>query len=56
LFDVLGREIATLFNGEKDPGQYEVEFSAKGGYTSGVYLYRLTTGNGTATKKMILNK
>jgi hypothetical protein len=56
VFDVLGREIVTLVNGEKDPGQYEVEFSAKGGYPSGVYLYRLKTGNGTATKKMKLNK
>ena len=35
VYDVLGNEIATLVNGEKPAGEYEVEFSAKGGSASG---------------------
>jgi endonuclease/exonuclease/phosphatase family metal-dependent hydrolase len=65
VYDVLGNEIATLVNEEKPPGTYLVEFSAKGGsaiggdaYTipSGVYFYRLTAGNFSASKKLILLK
>ena len=31
VYDILGREVATLVNEEKPAGEYEVEFSAKGG-------------------------
>jgi len=53
VYDVLGNEIATLVNEEKPPGNYEVEFNAKG-LASGVYFYRLTAGSFIQTKKMIL--
>ncbi len=60
IYDILGNEIATLVNGEKPAGTYEVEFSAKSGngtdLPSGVYFYRLTAGSYIQTQKMILLK
>ena len=65
VYDLLGREIATLVNEEKQNGTYEVEFSAKGGSASGgnayslpsgIYFYQLKAGNFVETKKMILLK
>ncbi|MFN3874231.1 MAG: T9SS type A sorting domain-containing protein, partial [Ignavibacterium sp.] len=38
-----------------EPGYYEVEFNAEG-LSSGIYFYRLQSGNYTQTKKMILMK
>ncbi len=55
IFDLLGREITTLVNEYKSAGHYETEFN--GEYlSSGVYLYRLTTGDYSETKKMLLIK
>jgi len=55
VYDVLGREVATLMNEEKPAGFYETEF--QGSYlTSGVYFYRITAENYTMTKKMLLTK
>jgi len=48
-----------LVNEEKPPGSYEVEFSASDGgsnLSSGIYIYRLTAGNFTDSKKLILLK
>jgi len=65
VYDLLGREVATLVNEEKPAGDYEVEFdisnalggiSAKGGYASGVYFYQLRAGDLIETKKMLLLK
>ncbi|MFC2094464.1 T9SS type A sorting domain-containing protein [Bacteroidota bacterium] len=65
VYDVLGREVAILMNEEKPVGNYEVEFSAQGGSASGgdtynlpsgVYIYRLSAGNFTNSKKMMLLK
>jgi len=65
VYDVLGNEIATLVNEELSPGEYEVEFSAKGGsasggnvynLTSGIYFYTLRAGEFIQTNKMILMK
>jgi hypothetical protein len=61
VYDVLGKEVATLVNGEKPAGSYEVEFNAsdlspKGSLTSGIYFYKLQTGSFVETKKMILLK
>lgn len=59
VYDVLGREAATLVNEEKSPGVYEVEFdasSAAGGLSGGIYFYRLHTENYSVTKKMIYLK
>ncbi len=49
VYDVLGNEIATLVNGEKPAGNYEVEFKAENN-TSGIYFYSLTSGAFTETK------
>jgi hypothetical protein len=53
VFDVLGKEVATLINEEKPVGTYEIEFDASN-LTSGVYLYQLSAGNFVETKKMVL--
>jgi hypothetical protein len=55
VYDVLGREVATLVNEEKDAGVYEVEFDGTN-FSSGIYLYRLNTGNFSTVRKMILLK
>jgi len=55
VYDVLGKEIATLVNEKKPAGYYETEFSAEN-IPSGVYFYTLKTDNYTETKKMILLK
>ncbi len=55
VYDILGNEIATLVNEEKPAGTYEVEFGAKN-LPSGMYFYKLTVGNNSQIKKMILLK
>ena len=55
VFDLLGRQVAVLVNERQSPGNYEVKFSAAG-LASGVYLYRLTTGEGVQTRKMLVLK
>ncbi|MGA2623225.1 MAG: T9SS type A sorting domain-containing protein [Bacteroidota bacterium] len=48
VYDVLGREVCTLVNEAKQPGEYTVEWNAEG-IASGVYFYRLTAGNPSAS-------
>ena len=55
VFDVTGKEIAILVNEKMQPGSYEVTFGGSK-LSSGVYFYRLTAGEFSETKKMILNK
>jgi len=55
VFDVLGREVATLVNEVKTPGKYSVSFDASN-LSSGVYMYRIEAGDFTNTKKMMLVK
>jgi hypothetical protein len=55
VFDILGREVATLVNEEKTSGKYEVRFDA-GNLSSGTYYYRLTGGGKSLLGKMILQK
>jgi len=55
VYDMLGREVLTLVDGMKNTGSYEVSFDASN-LTSGLYVYTLSTGNFTATKKMMLLK
>jgi len=55
VYDVLGNEMTTLVNEEKEPGTYEVNFDASS-LTSGMYFYTLQTGNYSETKKMIFLK
>lgn len=55
VYDVLGNEIATLINDEKDRGVYTINFNASG-LASGLYLYQLRAGAFNETRKMILLK
>jgi len=55
VFDLLGREIATLVNEEKPAGTYEVEFDGTN-LPSGVYFYQLKAGSFIETRKMVLLK
>jgi len=55
VYDILGREVATLVNKELKPGNYKVTFNASS-LASGVYFYRIVAGNFIQTKKMVLVK
>ena len=55
IYDLLGRKVATLVNKEQGPGNYEVKFNASK-LTSGIYFYRLTSGDLVETKKLLLLK
>ena len=55
IFDVLGREVATLVNEQMAPGTYDVQWDASW-YPSGTYFYRLTAGRFAETKRMMLVK
>lgn len=55
VFDITGKEIAILVNEVKNPGNYDVNFSAKN-LPSGIYYYKITTNEYTETKKMVLLK
>ncbi|MFA7420028.1 MAG: T9SS type A sorting domain-containing protein [Melioribacteraceae bacterium] len=60
VYDLLGREVATLVDQYKQPGSYTVAFNVKTRHgvslQSGVYFYRLQAGSFSETKKMILLK
>ena len=55
VYDVLGREIATLVNDKLEAGTYSATFETSG-LASGIYFYRLTAGKYVETKRMILAK
>jgi aminopeptidase N len=55
VFNVLGKEVATLVNGQNDAGKHKVDFNAID-LNSGVYFYRIESANFVETKKMILLK
>ncbi|OYV88454.1 MAG: hypothetical protein B7Z63_00450 [Ignavibacteriae bacterium 37-53-5] len=55
IYDVLGREVATLVDGAMRPGSYEIQFDGSR-FGSGVYFYRLMAGGNVITKKMVLVK
>lgn len=55
VYDAIGNEIETLINESQRPGHYDVSFNANG-YSSGIYFYKLISGNFIETKKMILVK
>jgi len=55
VYDILGREVATLVNAQQQPGSYEVNWDASG-FASGIYFYTLTSGDFISTKKLILLK
>lgn len=55
IFDVFGREVATLVDGELHPGEHSVVFDARG-LTSDVYFYQLRAAGFIQTKKMLISK
>ncbi len=55
IYDILGREVATLVNGKQTAGHYRVLFDASK-LASGVYFYRLTAGKYSFVRKMIFQK
>lgn len=55
IYDILGREVTTLINDKLNQGSYEAEWDASK-YASGVYFYKLITGDFIETKKMVIVK
>ncbi len=55
VYDVLGKEIITLVNENKNVGYYETTFDASN-LPSGIYIYKINIGNFTDVKKMLLMK
>ena len=55
VYDVLGEEITTLVNEFKHAGKYELKFNGSG-LSSGIYIYKLSAGNYSASKKLLLMK
>jgi len=60
VYDLLGREVTTLVDEEKAPGNYEVKFDVETLHVtslpSGMYFYQLRTGTFSETKKMVYLK
>ena len=55
VYDVIGKEVMTLVNEKLNPGNYKIEFDGSN-LTSGVYFYKLTAGEFTETKRMMIVK
>jgi photosystem II stability/assembly factor-like uncharacterized protein len=55
VYDILGKEVATLVNNHQETGRYSVQFDATK-LASGMYIYKLTSGTFTEVKKMMLVK
>ncbi len=55
VYDVLGREVATLVNEHQNAGPHSATFNATN-LTSGVYFYRITAGNFSEVRKLVLEK
>ncbi len=55
IYDVLGKEVATLVNEVQSPGNYKLEFDGSR-LSSGIYYYQLRTDKFVETKKMLLMK
>ncbi|MBE2190493.1 MAG: T9SS type A sorting domain-containing protein [Candidatus Kapabacteria bacterium] len=55
VYDLLGREVATLVNEELKPGTYEADWDGSN-FSSGVYFYKIISGDFVETKKMVLMK
>ncbi len=55
IYDVLGKEVATLVNENKTAGSYNVTFNADN-LARGIYIYRMKTGTFVANKKLVLMK
>ncbi|NIW46390.1 MAG: T9SS type A sorting domain-containing protein [candidate division Zixibacteria bacterium] len=55
IYDILGREVETVVNKQMPVGEYEVRFDAAH-LSSGLYFYKISSGEFTKTKKMLLLK
>jgi hypothetical protein len=55
IYDLLGKEIQTLYSGNLNPGKYEFTFNGRE-YASGIYIYKLETESYTQILKMVLLK
>ncbi len=55
VYDILGKEVETLVNEQKAPGNYNIEFNANR-LSSGIYFYRMQAGSFVSTKKLIILK
>ncbi len=55
IYDILGKEVAVLVNEEKPAGSYKIKFDGSR-LPSGVYIYKMTAGNHSSAKKLILLK
>ncbi|MDR3626792.1 MAG: T9SS type A sorting domain-containing protein [Ignavibacteriaceae bacterium] len=55
VYNILGKQVATLVNESKAAGNYQVQFNA-GKLASGVYFYRMESGSYVETKKLLLLK
>jgi subtilisin-like proprotein convertase family protein len=55
IYDILGKEVATLINGMQTVGNHTIDFNASS-LASGVYFYRLQSNDFVATKRMLLVK
>jgi hypothetical protein len=55
IYDITGKEVEILVNEKKSPGVYEVTFDG-GKLSSGVYFYKLISGDFSETKRMIMIK
>jgi len=55
VYDLIGREVATLVNEVMQPGNYTAQWNASG-FSSGIYFYKMDAGSFVSTKKMILMK
>ncbi len=55
VFNAIGQKVTTLVNEQMNAGNYSVDFNAVN-LTSGIYFYKMTSANYSATRKMILIK
>ena len=53
IYDILGKEVKMLVNGQKPSGRYEIKFDASD-LATGVYIYRLNVNDFVSVKKMLL--
>ena len=60
VYNILGKEVKTLINGDREAGSYEIKWNGLNNngqsVATGIYIYRITAGNFTSEKKMILMK
>ncbi|MGD1044443.1 MAG: T9SS type A sorting domain-containing protein [Bacteroidota bacterium] len=55
IYDLLGREVQILINKELEAGYHEINFDANS-FPSGIYFYKIQSGDFIQTKKMVLMK